>query len=325
MNRKSGAAAIVNHSGKYASEFGIWFVLAIMVIVLSMLSDVFLSASNIVNILRQTAIVGVVAVGMTFVMIGGNFDLSVGAVVGFSAVMAISLQPVNLPGTVLAIVLPLLMGAFVGAINGTLIGYFKLNPFITTLGMQFIVLGLTLLYTGGQHVWVFESHPAFEGIGNGFIGAFPVSVIILIAAVIIGQLILTYLNFGQYLKSSGENSRAAKLSGIKTEKTIFLSFLLVGLCAALGGIILASWVKNLDPSSGIGYEFEAITAVVLGGTSLMGGRGNITNTFAGALILIIIGNAMTLLNISYNYQLMIRGIIIIAAVSLEIVSRRKSR
>jgi ribose transport system permease protein len=142
---------------------------------------------------------------------------------------------------------------------------------------------------------------------------------------VLGQFLLSFTNYGQYIKTAGENPEAAKLSGIRVERVIFLSFLIVGLCAGLGGVVLASWVKNMDPGTGIGYEFEAITAVVLGGTSLLGGQGNVTNTFAGALILVIIGNAMTLLNISYHYQLMVRGIIIIAAVSIEIASRRKSR
>ena len=311
--------------GKYFSAFGIWFVLLLIVISMSMASDVFLSASNIVNILRQTAIVGVLAVGMTYVIIGANIDLSVGATIAFSAVIAISLQPVSLSSAVIAILIPLAAGAAVGAVNGVLVGYFKLNPFITTLGMQFVVLGGTLLFTGGQHVWVFECHPLFEKIGNGFIGGIPLSVILLIAVVVLGQFLLSFTNFGQCIKTAGENPEAAKLSGIRVEKVIFLSFLIVGLCAGLGGVVLASWVKNMDPGTGIGYEFEAITAVVLGGTSLLGGQGNVTNTFAGALILVIIGNAMTLMNISYHYQLMVRGIIIIAAVSIEIASRRKSK
>ncbi len=310
---------------KHFSSFGIWFILLLIVVVMGMASDVFLSPSNIINILRQTAIVGILAVGMTFVIIGANIDLSVGATIAFSAVIAISLQPVGLSSAVAAILIPLAAGMAVGAVNGILVGYFKLNTFIATLGMQFVVLGGTLLFTGGQHVWVFDSYPVFEKIGNGFLGPIPISVILLISIVVLGQFLLSFTNFGQYLKMSGENPEAARLSGICVEKVIFLSFLLVGLCAGLGGVVLASWVKNMDPGTGIGYEFEAITAVVLGGTSLLGGQGNATNTFAGALILVIIGNAMTLLNISYHYQLMVRGIIIIAAVSLEIASRRKSK
>ena len=317
--------SISNSLGQYASNFGIWFFLGIIVIVMSTASNAFLSTSNIINILRQAALIGIVAVGMTYVMIGGNFDLSVGATMSFAAVIAISMQPVDVSGTVLAIVWPLLAGAAVGAANGALVGYLKLNPFITTLGMQFVVLGTSQLYCGGQHLWVFGCHPVFEALGNGFIFSVPVSAVILITAVIVAQWALSYTNFGIYLKASGENAQAAKLSGAKVEKTIFISYLLVSICAAIAGVILASWVKNFDPSSGIGYEFEIITAVVLGGTSLLGGRGNVTNTFAGVLILIIIGNAMTLLNISYQYQLMVRGIIIITAVSLELIMKRKSR
>jgi ribose/xylose/arabinose/galactoside ABC-type transport system permease subunit len=310
---------------KYFSGFGIWLILLLIVAVMGMASDVFLSATNIVNILRQTAIVGILAAGMTFVIIGANIDLSVGATLAFSAVVAIGFQPVTLSSTVLAILIPTVAGAVVGAVNGVLVGYFKFNTFITTMGMQFVVLGGTLLFTGGQHVWVFDSYPIFEKIGNGFIGGVPLSVILLLSVVVLGQFLLSFTNFGQCLKMAGENPVAAKLSGVRVERVIFLSFLIVGFCAGLGGIVLASWVKNMDPGTGIGYEFEAITAVVLGGTGLLGGQGNAANTFAGALILVIIGNAMTLLNISYHYQLMVRGIIIIAAVSLEIASGRKSK
>ncbi len=309
---------------KGLSNFSIWLVLVLFMCVMALSSDVFLSGSNIINILRQAVIVGVMAVGMTYAMIAGNFDLSVGATMGLGAVISITMQPNTAQGTFYAVLLPLLAGICVGVVNGALIGYLKMNPFITTLGMQFAVSGLTMLYTGGGHVWVFEITPFYETIGNGFFGPLPVSVIILIVVVLVGQIVLSYTNFGQYVKYVGANGSAAKLSGINTERVTMITFIIIGLCGALSGIVLASWVKNMDPGLGVGYEFEVITAVVLGGTSLLGGRGNILNSIAGVLILVIVVNAMTLLNISYNYQLMIRGIILIISVSLEIFTRRSS-
>ena len=198
-----------------------------------------------------------------------------------------------------------------------------MNAFITTLGMQYLILGITLLFTGGTHVYVYNSSPFFYSIGNGSILNIPISVVILIVLVVIAQLILSYTNFGQYVHVVGENQKAATLSGINSEKVKCLSYVILGICASIAGIILASWIRMLDPGQGIGYEFTAITATILGGANLAGGKGNIFNTFAGALLIIIIVNAMLLINISYNYQLMVRGIIMIMGVMLGLIYEKK--
>jgi len=315
----------LDNSIKLYADYGIWFFLVAIVIIMSFASDKFLVPSNITNILRSTITTGIVAVGMTYVMISGNFDLSVGATITFGCVLAMTMDPSDARGTVLAIIVPVLAGAVIGVINGTLVGYLRLNPFITTLGMQFVVLATSQIYVGGRHLWVPSKHIFFESLANGFFLGVPISMIILIILVIVAQLVLSYTNYGIYLKVSGENRDAARLSGVKVEKIVFFSFLLVSILAGLSGSVLASWVRDCDPSSTKGYEFDIITAVVLGGTSLLGGRGNVANTFAGVLILQIIVNAMLLLGIAYQYQLMVRGIVLITAVSLEIIVKRVNR
>lgn len=305
-------------------KYSIWVVLMLLVLGMGLLSDVFLTWGNIFNVLRQASIIGIVAVGMTFVIIGGGFDLSVGAVLAFSAIISIQMQPVTPGRTALAVLLPLLVGVATGTVNGFLVGFLRVNPFITTLGMQFVVLGITLLYTNGQHVWVWNPDPVYAAIGGGFLGPVPIPVLIFAGVVALGHLVLSYTNFGQYLMATGANEGAAVLSGIRTLWIKVASFIIVGTTAALGGVVLGSRVKNLDPTAGIGYEFEIITAVVLGGTSLLGGKGSVLNTVAGVLILILIANAMTLLNISHHYQLVIRGLILVGSVALDASSRRRT-
>jgi ribose/xylose/arabinose/galactoside ABC-type transport system permease subunit len=306
-------------------NFSIWFFLLGIVIITGFLSTAFFRQSNIVYILQETVIVGVVGIGMTYVIISGCFDLSAGAILGLCTVISLTLKPGDTWSTILAIVIPICAGAAFGLVNGVLVGYLKMNAFITTLGMQYLILGITLFYTHGNHVAYNESSEFFYAIGNKSLGGIPISVIILIALVTIAQLILSYTNFGQYLKMVGENSKAATLSGINVSWTRCLGYVFLGVCAAISGIILASWVRNLDPASGLGYEFQAITVAILGGTSLFGGKGNIFNTFAGALIFVMIVNAMLLIDISYNFQLMIRGIILIAGVTVGVIYAKKDK
>lgn len=303
----------------------VWLVLLILVTALSLLSDVFLTPYNILNILRQVSIVGAVSVGMTFVLIGGAFDLSVGTILAFCAIVAINLQPVDTPRSLAAIVIPLLLGSIVGVVNGIFVGWVRGNPFIVTLGMQYVVLGITLFYTGGQHVWVWEPAPVFAFIGSGYLFGIPMPVIVLAGLVVVAHMLLEYTTFGRHIFAVGNNETAARLAGVPTARIRCLTFVLSGLSAAVGGLILGSRVKNLDPTAGIGYEFDAITAVVLGGTSLLGGRGSVMRTVAGVLLLGVLTNGMILLNLAYQYQLLVRGVILVVAVSLDVLTRRARR
>lgn len=303
----------------------IWWVLAALVLTMALLSDVFLTPTNLLNILRQVSIMGIVAVGVTFVLIGGHFDLSVGAMLGLAAVMAVNLQPVTLGATVAAVVFPLLAGAGAGAVNGLLVGRLGANSIVVTVGSMYAVTAVTLMYIGGQHVWVWEPHPLFVQLGAGYVLGFPVPALVFLVVAAAGHLLMTRTTYGQYVYAAGANPTAAAMAGVPVRRTRALTFVISGLAAALAGVVLAARVKNLDPTAGAGYEFDAITAAVLGGTSLLGGRGSVLSTVAGVIVLGVLGNSMTLLNLSYHYQLVVRGIILVVAVSADVLARRGAR
>lgn len=303
----------------------VWVVLVVLLLLMIFLSDNFFTVSNLLNILRQVSIVSLVAVGMTVVLMGGNFDLSVGATITLAAVVSVNIQPVTPGLTVLAIVLPVILGLLVGVVNGFIVGWLKANPVVVTVGSQFAVLGITLLYTGGQHVWVWEPTAFYENISGGYFLGIPNPVYIFLAVVLLAHIILSRTTFGRYIRAIGSNDEAARLTGIPTNFYRMLTFVFAGFTASLAGILLASRVKNLDPTAGVGYEFIALTAAVLGGTRLTGGQGNVLNTLAGVLILGVISNSMVLLNISYNMQLLVRGVILLLAVAIDSYSTRRAR
>lgn len=306
----------------FLRENVIWVVLAITVAILSVASDVFLTPLNILNILRQVSILGIVAIGMTFAMIGGSFDLTVGATMGLATVVVIQFQPLDPFSTVLAVLAALLTGLLVGAANGFLVGKLKTNSVVTTIGMLYVVWGITLIYTQARHVWVAGMYPPLAAVGTGRFGAFPLPIFAFLLMVIVGHAALTTTRFGRYLYATGGNETSARLSGIDTGRVRLTSYLFSGLAAAIAGIVIAARVQNVDPSFGVGFEFEVLTAVILGGTSLLGGRGSVLGTVAGVLLLGVLGNAMTLLGVSYQYQLMSRGIILVAAVAADVLVRK---
>ncbi len=299
----------------------IWLVLLALVLAMAFLSDGFLTTTNLLNVLRQVTIVGLVATGMTVALTGGNFDLSVGATVTLAAVIAIDLQPVDAMSTLLAILVPLALGLAVGLINGLIVGGLRANSIIVTVGMQFIVIGCVLLYVSGQHVWVRDATAFFTAISEGYSLGIPNPVYVLLLAVAVGHVLMTRTAFGRHVLAIGGNLEAARLAGIATVRHITATFMISGLLAAMAGILIASRVRNLDPTAGIGYEFTALTAVVLGGARLTGGEGKMLNTLAGVLILGVIANGMTLLALSFNIQLLVQGVILVAAVAFDSYKR----
>lgn len=300
----------------------IWLALLALILCMALISDVFLSPTNLLNVLRQVTIVGLVAVGMTVALMGGNFDLSVGATVTLAAVVAIDLQPVDPFRTALAIVIPIGLGLAVGLFNGLIVGGLRANSIIVTVGVQFVIIGSVLLYVSGQHVWVENASAFFTAISEGYTLGVPNPVYLLFLAVAAGHLLMTRTVFGRHVLAIGGNLEAARLAGITVTRHITITFAISGCMAALAGILVASRVRNLDPTAGIGYEFAALTAVVLGGTQLTGGQGSLLNTLAAVLILGIIANGMTLLAIAFNTQLLIQGIILVSAVAFDSYRRR---
>jgi len=243
----------------------IWVVLIFTILILSIASPVFLTPSNALNILRTVSILGIVAIGMTFPMIGGSFDLTVGATMGLATVIAIQSQPTDFWSALVAVFAALVAGLIVGIIT----------------------------------------------------------IIAFVFAAILGTFALNSTRFGRYLDATGGNTEGARLSGIEVWRVRLIAFTCSGLAAAFAGIVIAARVKNVDPSFGVGFEFEALTAVILGGTSLFGGRGSVSGTVAGVLILGVLANAMTLLGISIHFQLMIKGVILVLAVAADVLVRRR--
>lgn len=286
----------------------------VLCIVLSIVSEQFLTVSNLLNVTRQVSINAVIAVGMTLVILTGGIDLSVGSIVALagSVTAGLLVGGLSIPMAVLA---GLLLGTFIGMMNGIFITYGKIPPFIATMGMMTIVRGYTLVYTDGRPITGFSE--SFRSIGGGYVGSVPIPVIIMILIFIFAWLILKKNKFGRYIYAIGGNEEAARLSGINTRKNLIGVYSIAGLLAALSGIILASRLNSAQPTAGAAFEMDAIAAVVLGGTSLAGGRGTIVGTLVGALIIGVLDNGLNLLNVSSFYQQVAKGVVILLAVLMD--------
>ena len=294
----------------------VWMVLLGAMAFLAATSSNFLTPSNLLNVLRQVSIVGIVAIGVVVVLIAGNFDLSVGAILTLAAVVSVQIQPIDSPRTLLSILAPLGLGVAVGVANGLLIGLLRANSIIVTVGMQFVVTGSVLLYVAGQHVRVDNATPFYFALSGGFLLGVPVPVYLFILVTALCHMLMTQTVFGRYIRAIGGNAEAARLLGLPVARYVLFTYLISGAAASISGIILASRVRNLDPTVGIGYEFSALTAVVLGGARLSGGRGDVLHTFAGVLILGVIANGMRLFNLPINMQLLVQGLVLVLAVAL---------
>lgn len=288
--------------------------LLILVVLLSILSPRFLSVSNFTNVLRQTSINAIIAVGLTFVILTGGIDLSVGSIFAFSSAITAGLIVAQVPAGI-AIIIGLLVGAVVGMFNGVLITRGKVPPFIATLATMTIMRGATLVYSNGEPITGLGE--SFYWIGNKYVGVFPVPVVLTVVVFIIAYYILTQIKLGRYVYAIGGNEEASRLSGINTRRVKTIVYAISGLLAALSGIIITSRLNSAQPTAGQGAELDAIAAVVLGGTSLSGGQGGITGTIIGALIIGILNNGLNLLNVSPFFQLIVKGVVILIAILLD--------
>lgn len=285
-----------------------------LAVILTILSPRFLTLANFTNILRQTSLNAIMAVGMTFVIITAGIDLSVGSIFAFASAVTAGML-VGGVNVWLAVSAGLLLGAVLGAVNGVLIARGKVPPFISTLAMMTILRGATLVYTNGQPITGLGD--AFYYVGGGFVGIFPVPVILTFLVFGIGYYLLSQYKIGRYLYALGDNEEAARLSGIDTNRVKIFAYTVSGLLAALSGIIIASRLNSAQPTAGQGGELDAIAAVVLGGTSLSGGQGSVVGTLIGALIIGLLNNGLNLLNVSPFYQLIAKGAVILIAILLD--------
>jgi ribose transport system permease protein len=295
-------------------SYGILIAFVLICVVLAILSPVFLRWNNILNVIRQSSIYGVMAVGMTFVILSGGIDLSVGSILALSGVISAG-AATNEMSLFMIIALGLLVGLLCGLFNGLMITIGKITPFVITLGMMSIARGLTLIYSGGRPISGFSG--AFRFIGGGSILGIPFPIVILVATVLLGWLILTQTRLGRYTYAIGGNEETVKLSGINSNFYKTLVYVFSGVTAGISALILTSRLNSAGPTVGQAYELDVIAAVVIGGTSLSGGRGSVWGTLVGALLISVINNGMNLLGINPFYQLVVKGVIIIGAVFLD--------
>jgi len=311
VHARSNGVPLQRLLGKY----GIVLVLLVLFALLSFSSPSFLSVQNVLNVLRQTSLNGIIAVGMTFVIITGGIDLSVGAIVAVAAVVATSFAHPDSYPILVPLAVGLGVGALAGFVNGFAIARGHIAPFIVTLGMMTIVRGTALVISGGRPV--INLTDQYTWIGGGYLLGIPVPVYLFLLVVLLGHFLLAYTRFGRHVYAIGGNEQAAQVSGVNLPRTKMVVYTLAGLFAGFAGVVLSSRVMTGSPVAGLGYELDAIAAVVIGGTSLSGGIGSIPGTIVGALIIGFMSNGLDLLNVSSYYQQIVKGVIIIAAVLLD--------
>jgi ribose transport system permease protein len=289
-------------------------VLVVICILFALLTPNFLTQNNMVNVVRQASINIVLAAGMTFVILTGGIDLAVGSVLGFTAVIAVVVSLI--PGLDWAAVpAALLAGALVGVLTGMTVAYIGLPPFIVTLGTYTAIRGAAYLAAGGTTV--INSKIGFAWIGNGYVGPVPWLVIIALLTIAISAFILHSTVLGVHVYAVGGNPQAARLTGIPVPFVLIFVYGVSGLLSGLGGVMSASRLYSAQGQLGIGYELDAIAAVILGGTSFSGGIGTVFGTLIGALIIAVLNNGLTLMNVSFYWQLVIKGAVIVLAVMLD--------
>jgi len=305
--------------------------LILMVMTISILSDSFLTAENGWNIMRQISVNLCLSIGLTLIILTGGIDLSVGAILAFSGAVTAGLLKNGIPieccdvqlqfTTWGAIVAGLLAGTLLGAGNGVAITRFKIPPFVATLGMFSIARGLTLLWTGGFPITGLGE--SFTVIGTGRLLGAPVPVWISFSLVVIFVVVTRRTIFGRHIFAVGGNERASLLTGLKVDRIKFWVYTLAGTLCAAGAMIVTARLDSAQPNAGLGYELDAIAAVVIGGTSLSGGKGSVSGTVLGCLIIGVLNNGLFLLNVSPFWQQIIKGLVILAAVALDKVGQKR--
>lgn len=300
-------------------DLGIVLVLVALVVAFSLLTPNFLDPNNVFNIARQIATLGIVAVGFSFVLITGGIDLSVGYQISLNVVVTgILMAQVGLPWYI-AVLGALVLGTLIGVVNGLIITYTGVAPLIVTLSMMMILNGISYLVSKGLPIFGFPAE--FSLIGQGALYGIPISLLILLVVWAVGIFILNKTSVGRYFYAIGNNAEAARLSGVNTRRTIILVYALSGLFTAIGAVLLLSRLNSAQSATGAGFEFSVLTACVLGGISVMGGRGSLFGAFVGVMIVGVLDNGLVLMNVSEYVQLVIKGVILMTAVIYDAMSK----
>ena len=292
--------------------------LIFLIVVVSFLNPNFFTVDNILNILRQTSVNAIIAVGMTLVILTAGIDLSVGSVLALCGAFAASMIALEVP-VLVAVPTALVAGAALGAISGIIIAKGKVQAFIATLVTMTLLRGVTMVYTEGRPISTgfTDTADAFAWFGTGYALGIPVPVWLMVVVFAAAWYLLNHTRFGRYVYALGGNESATRLSGINVDRVKIGVYAICGMLAALAGIIVTSRLSSAQPTAGMGYELDAIAAVVLGGTSLMGGKGRIMGTLIGALIIGFLNNALNLLDVSSYYQMIAKAVVILLAVLVD--------
>lgn len=302
---------------KYMSELTTVIALIILMAVITIINSNFLTANNLLNLLLQVTSNALIAFGMTFVILTGGIDLSVGSILALSSALTAGLLGSGMPVT-LAILISLILGCILGMMNGLLISYGKLAPFIVTLATMTIFRGATLVYTNGNPITKGLSDTfLFQFLGQGYIVGIPFPVIIMFIVFIILYVLLHKTAFGKSVYAIGGNEKAAYISGVKLNKVKIIIYSISGMMASISGLIITSRLSSAQPTAGASYEMDAIAAVVLGGTSLSGGKGRILGTLIGALIIGVLNNGLNIIGVSAFWQQVVKGVVILIAVLID--------
>ncbi len=306
------------------SNYTILIMFLVFCLIMVFASEYFATWRNIRNILRQTSINGLLSIGMTFVILTGGIDLSVGSVLAFGGVVAASLVSKASGGEVysplVAIMAAMGAGIMMGAVTGLLVAKWRVAPFVASLGMLSAARGLTYIYTDGMPIPKIEK--SFLFIGKGSVLGLPMPVFIFALIVLISYIVLKKTRYGRYVYAVGGNEQSARISGINTRLIIFSVYVISGLLSAFGGAILTARTTAGLPQAGQSYELDAIAAVVIGGTSLKGGQGSLIGTVIGALIIGVVNNGLDILGVSSYYQQVVKGAIIVIAVLIDSLKKK---
>lgn len=313
-----------------------FFALIAIIIVFAALSPNYFTVSNVLQMSQHVAVFAILAIGMLMVILNGGIDLSVGSTLGLSGVVAgYLMQGVSIPAfgikffpsVWVVVVIAIAVGALVGLVNGVLVSRFKVAPFVATLGMLYVVRGAALLITNGLTYPNLEGKPELGNTGFDYLGfnsilGIPIGVIVMIVLAVVGSLLLNHTVFGRWVYASGGNERAAELSGIPVKRVQIHVYVISGVCAAIAGVIIASELTSANPTAGDTFELTAIAAVVIGGASLMGGRGNIRGTLLGAFVIGFLSDGLVIVGVSEYWQMVFKGAVIVLAVLLNAVQYR---
>ncbi|WP_248928398.1 ABC transporter permease [Paenibacillus hamazuiensis] len=321
-NPSSGSKRKPFQAKELLNRYGMLLILIALVILMSSLAPTFFTSGNLLNIIRQMSVVGIVAIGVTMIIIATGIDLSSGSVIALVSVVVASMSHPGGYPLALAILVGLGLGALTGFINGFIIAKGKIAPFIVTLGMMTAARGAALLFTDGRPIGNLSA--AFKFIGQGNVLGIPVPILIFLLVAVVSYILLNKTKFGKYVYAIGGNEQAALIAGVNVTKYKIILYSYAGLLSGIAGIMLTSRIASGQPTSGLMYEMDAITAAVIGGASLTsGGIGTIGGTVIGALIIGVMNNGLDLLNVSSYWQQILKGVIITVAVLIDSRKNRK--